>query len=82
MREEAAEYPWRADLPRDERFAARHTRKQYREALKAEMLSRMYRRWAERKGYKVELVDYHAAPPVPQITEPSTSVGSNAVTRT
>jgi peptide chain release factor 2 len=26
----------------------------------AEMLSRMYRRWAERKGYKVELVDYQA----------------------
>ena len=26
----------------------------------AEMLQRMYSRWAERKGYKVELVDYHA----------------------
>src|SRR3546814_44914 len=26
----------------------------------AEMLSRMYRRWAERRGYKVELVDYKA----------------------
>src|SRR6201999_1154739 len=26
----------------------------------ADMLSRMYRRWAERKGYKVEIVDYHA----------------------
>ncbi|MEA3542373.1 MAG: peptide chain release factor 2 [Pseudomonadota bacterium] len=26
----------------------------------AEMLSRMYRRWAERRGYKVELVDYQA----------------------
>ncbi len=26
----------------------------------AEMLSRMYRRWAERRGMKVELVDYHA----------------------
>ncbi|MFV0645029.1 MAG: peptide chain release factor 2 [Sphingomonadaceae bacterium] len=26
----------------------------------AEMLQRMYTRWAERKGYKVELVDYHA----------------------
>ena len=25
----------------------------------AEMLQRMYTRWAERKGYKVELVDYH-----------------------
>ena len=24
------------------------------------MLQRMYSRWAERKGYKVELVDYHA----------------------
>ena len=26
----------------------------------AEMLQRMYTRWAERKGYKVEVVDYHA----------------------
>lgn len=26
----------------------------------AEMLSRMYQRWAERQGFKVELVDYHA----------------------
>jgi peptide chain release factor 2 len=26
----------------------------------AEMLQRMYSRWAESKGYKVELVDYHA----------------------
>ncbi len=26
----------------------------------AEMLSRMYSRWAERRGFKVELVDYHA----------------------
>ncbi len=26
----------------------------------AEMLQRMYSRWAEAKGYKVELVDYHA----------------------
>jgi peptide chain release factor 2 len=26
----------------------------------AEMLQRMYTRWAERQGYKVELVDYHA----------------------
>ena len=26
----------------------------------AEMLSRMYRRWAERRGYKVDLVDYQA----------------------
>ncbi|HKX76906.1 MAG TPA: peptide chain release factor 2 [Novosphingobium sp.] len=26
----------------------------------AEMLQRMYTRWAERKGYKVEMVDYHA----------------------
>jgi peptide chain release factor 2 len=26
----------------------------------AEMLQRMYTRWAERKGYKVDLVDYHA----------------------
>jgi peptide chain release factor 2 len=26
----------------------------------AEMLSRMYTRWAERRGLKVELVDYHA----------------------
>lgn len=26
----------------------------------AEMLQRMYTRWAERKGYKVELVDYHS----------------------
>jgi peptide chain release factor 2 len=26
----------------------------------AEMLSRMYTRWAERRGFKVELVDYHA----------------------
>ena len=26
----------------------------------AEMLQRMYTRWAERHGYKVELVDYHA----------------------
>ena len=26
----------------------------------AEMLQRMYTRWAERRGYKVELVDYHA----------------------
>jgi len=26
----------------------------------AEMLQRMYQRWAERRGYKVELVDYHA----------------------
>lgn len=26
----------------------------------AEMLQRMYGRWAERHGYKVELVDYHA----------------------
>ena len=26
----------------------------------AEMLQRMYSRWAERHGYKVELVDYHA----------------------
>ena len=26
----------------------------------AEILSRMYRRWAERRGYKVELVDYQA----------------------
>ncbi|RVQ69032.1 peptide chain release factor 2 [Croceicoccus ponticola] len=26
----------------------------------AEMLQRMYARWAERRGYKVELVDYHA----------------------
>ena len=26
----------------------------------AEMLQRMYSRWAERRGYKVELVDYHA----------------------
>ncbi|HEX8064695.1 MAG TPA: peptide chain release factor 2 [Allosphingosinicella sp.] len=25
----------------------------------AEMLQRMYRRWAERRGFKVELVDYH-----------------------
>ncbi len=25
----------------------------------AEMLQRMYSRWAERKGYKVEVVDYH-----------------------
>ena len=25
----------------------------------AEMLQRMYTRWAERHGYKVELVDYH-----------------------
>jgi peptide chain release factor 2 len=26
----------------------------------AEMLQRMYTRWAERNGYKVELIDYHA----------------------
>ncbi len=26
----------------------------------AEMLQRMYTRWAERQGYKVELVDYHS----------------------
>ena len=26
----------------------------------AEMLQRMYQRWAERRGYKVEVVDYHA----------------------
>jgi peptide chain release factor 2 len=26
----------------------------------AEMLQRMYSRWAERKGYKVELIEYHA----------------------
>jgi peptide chain release factor 2 len=26
----------------------------------AEMLQRMYRRWAERRGMKVELIDYHA----------------------
>lgn len=26
----------------------------------AEMLSRMYQRWAERHGYKVELIDHHA----------------------
>ena len=26
----------------------------------AEMLSRMYTRWAERRGYKVELIDHHA----------------------
>lgn len=26
----------------------------------AEMLQRMYSRWAERKGFKVELVDYHS----------------------
>ncbi|HEX8307404.1 MAG TPA: peptide chain release factor 2 [Allosphingosinicella sp.] len=26
----------------------------------AEMLHRMYRRWAERRGYKVEVVDYHS----------------------
>jgi peptide chain release factor 2 len=26
----------------------------------AEMLQRMYTRWAERRGYKVEMVDYHA----------------------
>jgi peptide chain release factor 2 len=26
----------------------------------AEMLQRMYSRWAERHGYKVELIDYHA----------------------
>jgi peptide chain release factor 2 len=26
----------------------------------AEMLHRMYRRWAERRGYKVEIVDYHS----------------------
>ncbi len=26
----------------------------------AEMLQRMYTRWAERKGYKVKLVDYHS----------------------
>ncbi len=26
----------------------------------AEMLQRMYTRWGERRGYKVELVDYHA----------------------
>jgi peptide chain release factor 2 len=26
----------------------------------AEMLQRMYQRWAERRGYKVEMVDYHA----------------------
>ncbi|MCB2076301.1 MAG: peptide chain release factor 2 [Novosphingobium sp.] len=26
----------------------------------AEMLQRMYTRWAERKGYKVEVVDYHS----------------------
>ncbi|AEI37871.1 MAG: peptide chain release factor 2 [Zymomonas mobilis subsp. pomaceae] len=26
----------------------------------AEMLSRMYQRWAEREGFRVELVDYHA----------------------
>jgi len=26
----------------------------------AEMLQRMYMRWAERHGYKVELIDYHA----------------------
>jgi peptide chain release factor 2 len=26
----------------------------------AEMLRRMYQRWAERHGYKVELIDYHA----------------------
>ncbi|WP_170005289.1 peptide chain release factor 2 [Pseudopontixanthobacter vadosimaris] len=26
----------------------------------AEMLQRMYTRWAERKGFKVELVDYHS----------------------
>jgi peptide chain release factor 2 len=26
----------------------------------AEMLQRMYTRWAERRGYKVDLVDYHA----------------------
>jgi peptide chain release factor 2 len=26
----------------------------------AQMLQRMYSRWAERRGYKVELVDYHA----------------------
>jgi hypothetical protein len=26
----------------------------------AEMLQRMYTRWAERQGYKVELIDYHA----------------------
>ncbi|RDC60059.1 Peptide chain release factor [Alteripontixanthobacter maritimus] len=26
----------------------------------AEMLQRMYARWAEQKGYKVEIVDYHA----------------------
>jgi len=26
----------------------------------AEMLQRMYQRWAERRGYKIEIVDYHA----------------------
>ena len=26
----------------------------------AEMLQRMYQRWAEKRGYKVELVDYQA----------------------
>ncbi|QLC26600.1 peptide chain release factor 2 [Parasphingopyxis algicola] len=26
----------------------------------AEMLQRMYQRWAERRGFKVEIVDYHA----------------------
>ncbi|MDN5138389.1 PCRF domain-containing protein, partial [Escherichia coli] len=26
----------------------------------AEMLQRMYTRWAERHGFKVELMDYHA----------------------
>jgi peptide chain release factor 2 len=26
----------------------------------AEMLQRMYTRWAERRGYKVEIIDYHA----------------------
>lgn len=26
----------------------------------AEMLYRMYQRWAERRGYKVEMIDYHA----------------------
>ena len=26
----------------------------------AEMLQRMYTRWAERRGYKVELIDYHS----------------------
>jgi peptide chain release factor 2 len=29
----------------------------------AEMLQRMYTRWAERRGYKVEVVDYHSGEP-------------------